>query len=265
MRSMYRPQALVLFVLLAVVPAIAEDSMSELTPTGKLRVAIGVGPAASAFYTMRDATTGKACGVAVDLGATLAKKLGVPVEYVEFPGSGEITKAASGDVWDVTFMPVDAERAKSVDFAPAYSLFESTYLVPAGSAIQLIEEVDRPGMRVIGVANTTTVRGAAASLKRTQIKTFRGVEELLVEVKAGRADAVALSKESLKNFAAQMPGARILPGHFWASTVAPAVRRNRPNALAYVADFIEAAKADGTVRRALDAAGLKDAEVAPPR
>ena len=62
-----------------------------------------------------------------------------------------------------------------------------------------------------------------------------------------------------------MPGARILPSHFWASTVAPAVRRNRPNALAYVADFIEAAKADGTVRRALDAAGLKDAEIAPPR
>jgi polar amino acid transport system substrate-binding protein len=239
--------------------------MTELTPTGTLRVAIGVGPAASAFYTMRDATTGRPRGVAVDLGAALAKKLGVPVQYVEFPSSGEITAAADRDVWDVTFMPVDAERAKSVDFAPAYFQFESTYLVPAGSAIQSIEEVDRPGMRVIGVANTTTARGAAASLKRTQIKTFRGVEELLVEVKAGRADAVALSKESLKNFAAQMPGARILPGHFWASTVAPAVRRNRPNALAYVADFIEAAKADGTVRRALDAAGLKDAEVAPPR
>lgn len=238
--------------------------MSELTPTGTLRVAIGVGPAASAFYSVRDAATGKARGVAVDLGAALAKKLGVPVEYVEFPSSGEITAAAEQDAWDVTFMPVDAERAKSVDFAPAYYQFESTYLVPAGSTIRSIEEVDRPGVRVVGVANTTTARGASASLKQTQIKTFRGVEELLVEVKAGRADAVALSKESLKNFAAQVPGARILPGRFWASSVAPAVRKNRRNALAYVADFFEAAKADGTVRRALDAAGLKDAQVAPP-
>jgi polar amino acid transport system substrate-binding protein len=214
---------------------------------------------------MRDAATGRARGVAVDLGAALAQKLGVPVEYVEFPSSGEITAAAERDAWDVTFMPVDAERAKSVDFAPAYYQFESTYLVPAGSSIQSIEEVDRPGVRVVGVANTTTARGAAASLKQTQIKTFRGVEELLAEVAAGRADAVALSKESLKNFAAQVPGSRILPGRFWASTVAPAVRKGRPNALAYVADFIEAAKADGTVRRALDAVGLKDAEVAPPR
>jgi polar amino acid transport system substrate-binding protein len=238
--------------------------MTELTPTGKLRVAIGVGPAASAFYSMRDAATGKARGVAVDLGAALAQKLGVPVEYVEFPSSGEITAAAGRDAWDVTFMPVDAERAKSVDFAPAYYQFESTYLVPSGSTIQSIEEVDRPGVRVVGVANTTTARGAAASLKQTQIKTFRGVEELLAEVAAGRADAVALSKESLKNFAAQVPGARILPGRFWASSVAPAVRKARPDALAYVADFIEAAKADGTVRRALDAAGLKDAAVAPP-
>jgi polar amino acid transport system substrate-binding protein len=239
--------------------------MRELTPTGKLRVAIGVGPAASAFYFVRDATTGKVVGAPVELGAALAKKLGVPVEYVEFPSSGEITAAADRDVWDVTFMPVDAERAKSVDFAPAYSRFESTYLVPAGSKIQSIEEVDRPGMRVIGVANTTTARSAADSLKQTQIKTFRGVEELLVEVKAGRADAVALSRVSLTNFAAQLPGARLLPGYFWTSNVAPAVQKSHPNALAYVADFVEAAKADGTVRKALDAAGLKDAEVASPR
>jgi polar amino acid transport system substrate-binding protein len=239
--------------------------LRELTPTGKLRVAIGIGPAASAFYCVRDAATGKARGVPVELGAALAQRLGVPVEYVEFPSSGEITASARGDVWDVTFMPFDAERAKSVDFAPPYGRFESTYLVPAGSKIQAIEEVDRPGVRVIGVANTTTARGAEAWLKQTQIKTFRGVEELLVEVKAGRADAVALSKESLKNFAAQMPGARILPGHFWSSTVAPAVRQGLPNALAYVSDFIEAAKADGTVRRALDGAGMKNAEVAPPR
>jgi polar amino acid transport system substrate-binding protein len=258
--------ALILLAILAAFPASAEESfMRELTPTGKLRVAIGVGPAASAFYSMRDATTGKPRGVAVDLGAALAKKLGVPIEYVEFPSSGEITAAADRDVWDVTFMPVDAERARSVDFAPAYCRFESTYLVPAGSKIQSIAEVDRPGVRVIGVDNTTTARGAAAALKQTQIKTFRGVEELIAEVAAGRADAVALSKVSLKNFAAQVPGTRVLPGHFWASTVAPAVGKSRPNALAYVADFIEAAKADGTVRRALDAAGLQDAEIAPPR
>jgi polar amino acid transport system substrate-binding protein len=237
--------------------------MKELAPTGKLRVAIGIGPAASAFYSIREAMTGKARGVAVDLGAALAKKLGVPVEYVEFPSSGEIAAADRG-VWDVTFMPVDPERAKSVDFAPAYFQFESTYLVPAGSTIRSIEEVDQPGVRVIGVANTTTARGAAASLKRTKIATFRGVEELLAEVKAGRADAVALSKESLKNLAAQMPGTRILPGHFWASTVAPAVRKGNANALAYVSDFIEEAKASGLVRRALDGAGLKDAAVAPP-
>jgi polar amino acid transport system substrate-binding protein len=257
--------AVILLAIVAAVPVSAEDFMNELTPTGKLRVAIGVGPAASAFYSVRDPATGKVRGVAVDLGAALAHKLGVPVEYVEFPSSGEITAAASRGAWDVTFMPVDVERAKSVDFAPPYYLFESTYLVPPDSPIQSIDEVDEPGTRVIGVANTTTARGAAASLKRAKIEVFRGVEELLAEVRAGRADAVALSKESLKNFAAQVPGARILPGRFWASSVAPAVRKDHARALAYVSDFIEAAKADGTVRRALDAAGLQDAQVVPPR
>jgi polar amino acid transport system substrate-binding protein len=43
-----------------------------------------------------------------------------------------------------------------------------------------------------------------------------------------------------------------------------AVPKNRPASLAYVSTFIEQAKANGTVRRALDNAGLTKAAVAPP-
>jgi hypothetical protein len=45
--------------------------------------------------------------------------------------------------------------------------------------------------------------------------------------------------------------------------VAVAVPKNRPAALAYVTEFIEAAKASGVVRRALDDAGFEDIPVAP--
>ena len=54
--------------------------MQQLAPTGKLRVAIAVAPAPSALYAVKDSTTGKFRGVTVDLGAALARKLGVPVE-----------------------------------------------------------------------------------------------------------------------------------------------------------------------------------------
>ena len=62
---------------------------------------------------------------------------------------------------------------------------------------------------------------------------------------------------------AKLPGSRMLPGSFLNSFVAVAVPKNRPAALAYVSVFVEDAKAAGSVRRALDNAGLKTSTVAP--
>jgi polar amino acid transport system substrate-binding protein len=255
-----------LLMFLASVPAASAQTPSakDVAPTGTLRVAIGVGPAASAFYCTKDANSGKPHGVAVDLGAELGRLLHVPVEYVEYPSSGAITEAADKDAWDVAFMPVDQERAKSVDFGPNYYIFESSYLVPADSAIKTIDDVNKPGVRVIGVANTTTGRAAEASLKFAKFTAFRSVPELIDELRAGRADAVALSRESLKNFSKQFPGSRVLPGAFWRTGVAVAVPKGQKARLAFVTNFLENAKVTGSVRRALDSAGLYEASVAPP-
>ena len=77
----------------AFVPAKA-DLMKELAPTGKLRVAIAVAPAPSALYAIKDEATGKYRGVTVELGSAIAKKLGVPVEFVPHLASGEIQNSA---------------------------------------------------------------------------------------------------------------------------------------------------------------------------
>lgn len=254
-----------LTIVFSAFSASAETPQAKLVaPTGTLRVAIGVGPAASAFYCTKDPQTGEPHGVAVDLGAELARLLHVPVVYVEYPNSGAITKAAGKNAWDVTFMPVDKERAKSVDFGPAYYIFVSTYLVRAGSTINTLDGVDKPDVRVIGVANTTTGRAAAASLKKAKLTTFRSVPELVDQMRAGNADAVALSRESLMNFVKTFPGSKILPGGFWRTGVAVAVPEGEAERLAFVSAFVENAKATGSVRRALDNAGLKKSVVAPP-
>ena len=238
--------------------------LHELAPAGKVRVGVGVGAVSSAFWATRDAVTGQPRGVTVDLANALARKLGRPLELIVFPNSGELTAAGPRGEWDVAFMPVDDERAKVVDFGPAYYLFESTYLVPARSGIRTIADVDRAGVRVAAVANTTTSRSAGRALKTATLIEFRTVEEIIDRVLAGQVDAVALGRESLESLAPRLPGSRILDGHFHASGVAVAVPKNRPAALAYVSAFVEEAKATGIVRRALDNAGLRNAAVAPP-
>ncbi len=235
----------------------------ELASSGKLRVGVVVAPAMSAFFVTRNAA-GQPRGVTVDLGAALAERLGVPVEFVVAPNSGEVTDAISTGAIDVTFMPVDEERKKRVEFGPAYFVVESTYLVTAGSGIKTLAEVDRPGVRVVGIANTTTIRSAGRALKNTTVVAATSVDEAIDMLRAGQSDALALSHDSLPPLAAGLPGSRILDGGFQQTVIAIAVPKNRPQALATVTAFMEDAKASGLVRRALDAAGFKDAAVAPP-
>jgi polar amino acid transport system substrate-binding protein len=247
-------------------PALADDAaaLRELAPTGKLRVAIAVSPSPSALYVIKDEASGKYRGVAVDLGAELAAKLGVGVEYVPYLASGAITDAADRGVWDVTFMPYDATRAKKVAFGGAYHVLQSTCLVAPGSDIKSLAEIDRPGVRIAGVANTATFRAAQAAFKTVTFVTVPGVDAAVALMRDGKADAIALSRESLLGLAKEIPGARVLDGAFLNSYTGIWVPNGKPAALAYVAEFIEAAKASGAVRRAFDAIGLTESQVAPP-
>jgi len=241
----------------------ANPPAAEVAPTGTLRVGIGVGPVASAFWATRDPATGQPRGVTVDLAAAMAKDLGVPLKLVEYANSGEVTSAGSRGEWDVAFMPVDETRARMVDFGPAYFLTKSTYLVSAGSSIRTLADVDRPGVRVAGVEGTTTARAAQRAMKSNTVKTYRTADELFELARTGQADAIALGRESLEGMQKKLPGSRILDEYFQATGTAVAVPKGRPAALAYVTDFVNKAKTNGTVRRALDAAGMKNAEVAP--
>src|SRR5215813_5178909 len=143
-------------------------AMNELIPTGKLRVGVVFAPAASAFFVVKDAG-GAPRGVTVDLANELAQKLGVTLELMVAPNSGLVTDATESGAIDVAFMPVDEERKKRVDFGPSYYLVESTYMVTGASGIRTVSEVDRPNVRVVGIANTTTIRAAARTLKATTI------------------------------------------------------------------------------------------------
>jgi polar amino acid transport system substrate-binding protein len=255
--------ALCAMALLAL-PARSDDAAAkkELAPTGKLRVGLAVAATPGAGNVAREGSGFR--GVAVDLGAELAKKLGVPVEYVPYTHSGLLTDAAAGGAWDVAFLPVDAERKKLVDFGSAHIVLQSTYLVAQSSAIQTLADVDKAGVRPAGVENTATARAAAASLKTATMVLVKTSEELFELLKTGKADAIALSRESLTGLSAKLPGSRVLDGAYLNSYVAIAVPKNRPAGLAYASVFLDAAIKSGGVRKALDAIGMQSSVVPPP-
>jgi len=254
---------LVLAALLVMLPAraaAADSARDELAPSGRLRVAVAISPLGGPFWSAKDAA-GKPTGVPVDLGKELARRLGVPVDYVLYENSGQITDAAAKGEWDVTFVPIDAERAKKLAFGPIYNAADATYIVRAGSPIQNAEQLDQPGVRVAAVANTTTMRGAARTLKNTTVVGYQSVDEIIALLTKGEIDAFANLRDQLVPLSARIPGSRVLPGAFQQTKTAIAVPLGRPNALVYVSAFLDDVKTNGFLRRTLDDHGLKDTPI----
>lgn len=240
----------------------APTSAPAVAPTGTLRVGVVRAPRAGVFFVSTDGD-GAPRGVTADLGRAFAAELGAPAALAVYPNSGECTDAVAEGAVDVAFMPVDPARSARVAFGPGYYEIESTYMVSAASNIATLAEVDRPGVRVVGIADTTTIRASARSLHATRPVPVRGVEEAVAMLRDGRADALALSRDSLDQLAPGVPGSRILDGGFQRTAVAIAVPPGRPAALAAATAFLDRAKRDGAVRRAFDALGLAHEEVAP--
>src|SRR3981189_643765 len=140
-------------------PASADPLKDEIAPTGKLRVGIGISAAGGAYWSNKNEDGGYT-GVPVDLGKEMAAQIGVPVEYVAYPNSGQITDAPGKGAWDVTFLPQDPERETKMSFGPIYEVADATYIVKAGSQVTNFATLDQPGVKVAAVNNTTTMRGA---------------------------------------------------------------------------------------------------------
>ena len=237
------------------------DDIKQLAPTGTLRGGVVTAPAPSAFFAIKD--SGAVRGVTVDLLRAFADKLKLPLDLQVYANSGQVTDAVATAACDVAFMPQDAERAKKVDFGPAYYFIESTYLVPAGSTIRSIDEVNRPGVRIVAISNTTTARSARRTAPNAAIEEVPSVDRMTEMARNREGDAFALSHDSFAGLLPKLPGARVLPGSFQQTGLGVAVPKGRAAALKLVSGLLDDAKKSGVVRRALDAAGFKDAAVAP--
>src|SRR5215813_14504416 len=224
------------------------DDLKQLAPTGKLRGGVVVAPAASAFFAVKSG--GAVKGVTVDLVQGFATALKLPLELKIYDNSGQVTDAVAKGECDIAFMPQDAERAKRVDFGPAYYFIESTYLVPVGSTIKSIDEVNRPGRRIVVISNTTTARSARRTAPNASVEEVASVDQMTEMAQQGQGDAFALSHDSFAGLLPKLPGARVLAGNFQQTGIAVAVPKGRPEALKIASDLLQEAKRSGLVRRA---------------
>ena len=225
---------------------------SDLAPTGKLRAGINYG---NFILARKDPSTGESRGVAIDLARELGRQLGASVELVAYETVAAMVDAAKTGAWDIAFLGSDPAREKLIDFTAAYLEIEATYLVPAGSPLRVVADVDRDGVRVAAPARANYELFLSRNLKLAHLVRAPNGEAAFDLLATAKADALAGLKQALIGLADRLPGSRMLDGRFMAVQQAIGVPKGRDAGLPYLRDFVEDAKASGLVARAIEQTG----------
>ncbi len=234
---------------------------AQLAPSGTLRAGLNF---SNFLLTARDAA-GTPSGVAVDMARELGRRLGVPVSFVGYEAPGLLADAAQDNAWDIGFLGAEPARAEQIAFSAAYVEIEATYLVPAGSKIQSVEEVDRAGVRISVSARSAYDLYLKRALKHAELVDFNGVDASYDQFVAGKFDALAGLRPRLVKEVQKLPGARVLPGRFTAIQQAIGTPKGRGDAgAAYLRAFVEDAKAQSIVAKAIADNQVVGLTVAPP-
>lgn len=236
-----------------------KNVVAELAPTGTLRAGINL----SNFLLVTGRTpSGDPVGVAPDMAAEIAKRLGVPLKLVPFKSPGELADKVGTDTWDIGLIADEPARAAVIGFTPPYVEIEATYIVGAASPLKTSADVDQKGVRIVVAARTAYDLWLTANIKNATLVQVEGAAAAFEQFKSGGADALAGLRPGLIGDVEKLPGARLLADRF--STVQQAIGTARSNAagIAFLRDFVTEAKRSGLVASLIEKHKVRGLSVA---
>ncbi|WP_366653669.1 transporter substrate-binding domain-containing protein [Fodinicurvata sp. EGI_FJ10296] len=218
------------------------DGLQAIAPGETLRAAINLGNRALAREE-----NGELGGVTPALAKRLAAEIGKPVEFVVYDGAGKTFKDAGKDRWDVGFLAIDPERAKTVSFTRPYKEIIATYAVRDDSPIQSIEEADRPGIKIVVGTGSAYDLYLTKALEHAELIRIADPGESFARFRQGDGDLVGGVLQSLQKAFPEGSGVRILPGRITTVRQAMMLPYHDADRIAALDAFVECAIADGFV------------------
>ena len=231
---------------------------SELAPTGILRAGLN---RSNFLLVAKGSPDDNPRGVASDMARELARRLDVGVSFLNFESPGKMADAVK--TWDVAFLGAEPARAAEIDFTPAYVEIEATYLVPAGSPLKTIADVDRPGVRISVSGRSAYDLFLSRALKHAELVRSDGLDASYDRFVADKLDALSGLRPRLALDVQKLPGAKILDGRFTAIQQAIGTPKGRPSGAQYLRDFVAETKASGFVAELIERNGARGLSVAP--
>jgi polar amino acid transport system substrate-binding protein len=234
---------------------------TQLAPTGVLRAGINL---SNFLLVTGRSENSEPTGVAPDMAREIATALGVPVKYVTFKSPGELGDQVGKDVWDIGLIGAEPQRAEKIQFTAAYVEIEATYMVPEGSPIKSIADVDRKGVRIAVSARSAYDLWLVNNIRNATLVQVSGLDAAYEKFMSDKLEVLAGLRPGLLKDVEKAPGLKILDGKFTAVQQAVGTAKANVEAAAFLADFVEKAKKSGMVQGFIDRHKVKGLSVAPP-
>jgi polar amino acid transport system substrate-binding protein len=238
-----------------------DKAKAELAPTGVLRAGINL---SNFLLVTGRAADGNPQGVSPDMAHAIADKLGVPVQYVPFKTPGELADQVDNNVWDIGNIGAEPQRAQKISFTAAYCEIEATYMVPVGSPIKSIADVDKKGVRIAVSARSAYCLWLENNIKNATLVQVSGLDAAYDKFVADKFEVLAGLRPGLLKDMTKAPGMKILDGKFSAVQQAVGTRKANSAGAAFLTAFVEDAKKSGLVARLIEKHKVKGLSVAPP-
>jgi polar amino acid transport system substrate-binding protein len=238
---------------------ISSAARSELTPGGKLRVGLNYG---NFLLVLKDGPGGEPRGIAPDLGRELGRRLGVPVEFIKYEQAGKLADAVKDGKCDVGFLGAEPQRANEIAFTTAYLEIPVTFLVPAGSPLRALADVDRKGVRIAVADRSAYDLFLTRTIKNAELVRAQGIDGSYDLFVAKKLDALAGLMPRLVSDAEKLPGSRILEGQVTGVQQAIGTPKARAAAAGFLSEFAADLRKSGFVSKLVSEHGVRGVNVA---
>ena len=192
----------------------------------------------------------KIVGIDAEIAAAVAEKLGCELKIEDMAFDSIIAAVSSGKAdFGLAGMTVTEKRLESVNFSDTYAHATQVVIVPEGSAITGVADLDG---KKIGVQLGTTGDLYAGEIADATIERYNKGFEAVQALSQGKIDAVIIDNEPAKVFVAENEGLVLLDEAFTEEDYAMAIAKENTELLEKVNKALAELKEDGTLQAIVD-------------
>lgn len=190
-------------------------------------------------------------GIDAEVAGKIADKLGMELKIVDTEFGSIITGVQTGK-YDIGMagMTVTEDRKQYVDFSTSYATGIQSIIVPEGSDIKTIDDLEG---KKIGVQQDTTGHiYAADDYGDDMVSPFNKGTDAVAALVSGKVDCVIIDNEPAKSYVASNDGLVILDTEYALEDYAIAVSKDNSELLEKINGALEELIADGSVSAIID-------------